>query len=682
MKENDTKTTGVNYNIWKDKFLPKGKDPSDDYLPPEVKTYCQVVDGISKDNDFPIFVVPIYVPNDSVLLKNGEYTDGESGIEQMLREKSRINYEENKKRQTLYQQVSEHIRDLTDDQKPFGLLYVYHNDKVITHVEPYMHFFNQNDKHTMVSMRDLNGCETDIIDKQIYGEEANFISAVYDKDVKLIKDSYGRAVDNILINNGKEIYKNYFGCRILAIQFLLSCLKEKQVLQGVFNIERVNDIMAIKNSKSYLSNYEEQLDQLELSDGNIPLVTDFSRGILGNDFNKLHEVNLDTLATELCVHDKIREQYVNVKVNDIIYYISGIFQICDVFTASAKEDVDTNQYNIESLLEAFNKLLTFAKKQSAFKGNITHIDDFENKEIEDLGSKYGTVNNFRDEIKIRTRYILMLFIKEDGKIQSIMDNIFPKGDVKRWMKGNEDPYDIKDGLCKKIVHELLKVIYDVKETEINGMKQKLEKENIFRKAKDGKYYNVGLAKLGADWYAKYAGKKFLKEHNDIIHEYSQHHVDSLAYTKYKQCEHIEAIDETYNKIMEQKKNSKNQQSTQNNNANSKDSNDKINGNANNEDNNSRNFFKKIDNNELNGEDNKEETKKLKTSRDEENNKNEFVDVDDKNISEKSHDITDKQQEATDTTGNRCWPFGWCSSCNGCAVFNNEKQIEANFRHNT
>ena len=143
--------------------------------------------------------------------------------------------------------------------------------------------------------------------------------------------------------------------------------------------------------------------------------------------------------------------------------------------------------------------------------------------------------------------------------------------------------------------------------------------------------------------------------------------------QYKPDRHgaLATIDETYKKIMEQKKNSKNQQSTQNNNANSKDSNDKINGNANNEDNNSRNFFKKIDNNELNGEDNKEETKKLKTSRDEENNKNEFVDVDDKNISEKSHDITDKQQEATDTTGNRCWPFGWCSSCNGCACISNK-----------
>ena len=61
-----------------------------------------------------------------------------------------------------------------------------------------------------------------------------------------------------------------------------------------------------------MSNYGKQLDQLELSNGNIPLVTDFSRGILGNDFNKLHEVDIDTLAAELCVHDEIREQYVNV----------------------------------------------------------------------------------------------------------------------------------------------------------------------------------------------------------------------------------------------------------------------------------------------------------------------------------------------------------------------------------
>ena len=166
---------------------------------------------------------------------------------------------------------------------------------------------------------------------------------------------------------------------------------------------------------------------------------------------------------------------------------------------------------------------------------------------------------------------------------------------------------------------------------------------------------------------------------------------------------LAAIDETYNKIIADRKieNSNNIPATSDessdeinnddkdmNNENpvtsnkSSDKNNNDNKNMNNEDNNSRNFFKKIDNNELNGEDNKEETKKLKTSRDEENNKNEFVDVDDKNISEKSHDITDKQQEATDTTGNRCWPCGWCSSCNGCAIFNNEKQNEFSFEQNT
>ena len=63
MKENNINTANVNYNIWKDKFLPEGQEPSDDYLPPEVETYCKVVDGISNDNNLPIFVVPIYVPN-------------------------------------------------------------------------------------------------------------------------------------------------------------------------------------------------------------------------------------------------------------------------------------------------------------------------------------------------------------------------------------------------------------------------------------------------------------------------------------------------------------------------------------------------------------------------------------------------------------------------------------------
>ena len=644
MKENKINTANVNYNIWKDKFLPEWKDPSDDYLPSELKTYCQVVDGISKENNLPIFVVPIYVPNESFPIDNVDYTDGQSGIEQMLRNRSWIEYEKNNKRKTLYQQVSEHIRDLTDDQKPFGLLYVYHNDKVITHVEPYMHFFNQNDKHIMVSMTDLNEHATDIIDKQIYGKKAEFISTCCNNNVKLIKDSCGRAVDNILINNGKEIYKNYFGCRILAIQFLLSCLKEKQALQGVFNIERVNDIVAIKNSKSYLSNYGKQLDQLELSNGNIPLVTDFSRGILGNDFNKLHEVDIDTLAAELCVHDKIREQYVNVY--DIISYISEILQISDVFTASAKKYKASYGQNIQSLTKALNDFYKFAKDNKPFKQKIIHINDFKQEDIENSPNMYGPVQDFLDEIKIRTRLILALFI-EDEKIQPIMENIFPKGDVKRWMKGDEYfPQYIKHGLYEKIVHELLKVIYDVKETEINEMKQKLEKENIFRKATNGTFYNVGLAKLGAKWYAKYANKKFLEEHNDIIKKYSNSKVDSLAYTKYKQCEHIEAIDEVWREH-----------------SNNKDSNTA----------------------EINSEHskNKEEIKKLKTSRYEENNKNELVNVDDKNINENLHGDTNKQQGETDNvTGNGCWPFGWCSSCNGCAVFNNEKQNEVNFRQNT
>ena len=73
--ENNINKVNVNYNIWKDKFLPEGEDPSDDCLPPELKTYCQVVDGISKDKNLPIFVVPIYVPNKSACLDNGEYTD-------------------------------------------------------------------------------------------------------------------------------------------------------------------------------------------------------------------------------------------------------------------------------------------------------------------------------------------------------------------------------------------------------------------------------------------------------------------------------------------------------------------------------------------------------------------------------------------------------------------------------
>ncbi|MBQ7551960.1 MAG: hypothetical protein IJT15_00730 [Rickettsiales bacterium] len=577
MKENNINKANVNYNIWRDKFLPEGQEPSDDYLPPEVETYCKVVDGISNENNLPIFVVPIYVPNNSVLLDNGDYTDGKSGIDQMLCDKSLINYEKNKERETLYQQVSKHILDLTNYQKPFGLLHVYHNNQVITHVEPYMHFFNQNDKHIMVSMTDLNEREADIIDKQIYGEKAKFISTRCNNNVKLIKDSYGRDVDNILINNGKEIYKNYFGCRILAIQFLLSCLKEKQALQGVFNIERVNDIMAIKNGRL------EQAEESDLSDNNIPLIMPyFSRYILGDYFNKFHEVDIDTLADELCLHDKIREQYVNI--NNIIDYISSILRICDVFTASVKKNSDAYKRNIQLLTTVLNDFYKFAKDNEPLRQKLKLHNELQRKDVENLGGTHDQINDFLDEIKIRTRLILALFV-EDKKIQSIMDNIFPKGDVKRWMKGDEYlPQHIKHGLYEKIVHELLKVIYDVKQIDIGNKKRTLEKENIFRKAKNGKLYNVGLAKLGAEWYAKYANKKFLKEHNDIIKKYSNGNVDSLAYTKYKQCEHIEAIDEV----------------------------------------------------------------------------------------EKSYDITNKRLgETYNATGNRYWPFGLCSSCNGCDSISNK-----------
>ena len=144
------------------------------------------------------------------------------------------------------------------------------------------------------------------------------------------------------------------------------------------------------------------------------------------------------------------------------------------------------------------------------------------------------------------------------------------------------------------------------------MKQKLEKENIFRKAKDGKYYNVSLARLGAELYVKYANKKFLEEHNEIIRKYGN--VDSLAYTKYKQCEHIEAINEVYQDYLKRKK---------------------------------------FDTKEINSEhDEKKE---------EEEEKNKILNRNNNN----------KQQESTKdgAAGNRCWPFWWCSSCNGCACIN-------------
>ena len=514
-----------NIECWKDHFLADKEEFSDDKLPPEVKTYCQVVDGISKNNGLNILVVPI--------LCIGDYEHkNKYGIKQILGGVNDDNELDNmkdlieeRKKYDYYKLVNKKYKELRNDNKPFGVLYVYHNKYCIKHVEPCVLLDGHNvwlpdGSHNRLPIEKTKERKNNLTYNNFYFEDNNF-------------------------------YRDYFSCRIFAIQFLLSLYK----------------------NKDYMLN----LDKKKFS-----FDSDWMFGCLPEDFIKYAQVDIDLLARLLCIFDKIRE-------------------------------------------------------------NKCQLDEYEDLlwKPEDYLTKYS--NN--DKLK-----------------QKLLEKI------KQFNISNEE------------------------------IKQKtyMLKKDIYRQNADGKWCNVGLAKLGAEWYAKYAGKKFLKEHNDIIKNYNKEYNRHIEYNneieesdayfhenfdthyadpnnQYKPDRHgaLATIDETYKKIMEQKKNSKNQQSTQNNNANSKDSNDKINGNANNEDNNSRNFFKKIDNNELNGKGNKEEIKKLKTSRNEENNKNEFVNVNDENISENLHSNTDKQQEATDTTGNRCWPFGWCSSCNGCACISNK-----------
>ena len=467
-----------NIECWKDHFLADKEEFSDDKLPPEVKTYCQVVDGISKNNGLNILVVPI--------LCIGDYEHkNKYGIKQILGGVNDDNELDNmkdlieeRKKYDYYKLVNKKYKELRNDNKPFGVLYVYHNKYCIKHVEPCVLLDGHNvwlpdGSHNRLPIEKTKERKNNLTYNNFYFEDNNF-------------------------------YRDYFSCRIFAIQFLLSLYK----------------------NKDYMLN----LDKKKFS-----FDSDWMFGCLPEDFIKYAQVDIDLLARLLCIFDKIRE-------------------------------------------------------------NKCQLDEYEDLlwKPEDYLTKYS--NN--DKLK-----------------QKLLEKI------KQFNISNEE------------------------------IKQKtyMLKKDIYRQNADGKWCNVGLAKLGAEWYAKYADKKFLEEHNDIIKKYNKEHnitndsnnYDSAAYDyenydAYKKQRKLDrhgvlkTIDETYKETMKQKKNSKNQQLTQNNNTNSKDS-----------------------------------------------------DHNDKNISEKSYGITNKQQGETDNaTGNGCWPFGWCSSCNGCAVFNNEKQIEANFRYNT
>ena len=539
-----------NTECWKDRFLKDNEEFSNDKLPLELKTYCKVVDGISKENGLNILVVPICAPEDDEYTKRhgikqslgSGLNSGDGGerenMDKLIEERKKNNY---------YNKVNEKYLELCKQNKPFGMLYVYHNKYCIKHVQPLVYLNKYN------AYQACGGAGIDLSFPIASSEDINDGKKHHCFDFE-----------------EKNFHKDCFSCRIFAIQFLLSLCKNK------------DDIL--------------KLDEKFLSGDSWKFFC------LPEDFIKYAQVNIDLLARLLCIFDKIRSN---------------------------------QNYQEEKFLNRLDNTLFYFREYS---------------------------NN--DELQ-------------------------------KWLLNKITQFEILNEEIKK--------------------KTDMLKNDVYRQ-KDGKWCNIGLAKLGAKWYAKYADKKFLEEHNEIIEKYNQeHHITNKAnthdseaycyenYDTYHYCDPekqhqpdrhgvLQTIDETYNDIMKQKKNSKNQQSTQNNNTNSKNSDNKINSKANNEGDNSRKIFEEIDNNELNGEDNKEETQKLKTSRDEENNENaksdeendkntnqQFVNVNNKNINEKSYGDTNKQRGETDNaTSNRCWPFGWCSSCNGCAVFNNEKQNEVNF----
>ena len=246
--------------------------------------------------------------------------------------------------------------------------------------------------------------------------------------------------------------------------------------------------------------------------------------------------------------------------------------------------------------------------------------------------------------------------------QGLLDGL---DDASFYLRAYSNNSGLQDWLSKKIKK------FHISNEEIK-QKTDMLKKDVYRQNKDGKWCNIGLAKLGAEWYAKYADKKFLEEHNDIIKNYNQKHnitndsnnYDSAAYDwenlkKPDRNGALATIDETYKKTMKQKKNSKNQQLTQNNNTNSKNSNNKINGKANNEGDKSSMIMKNDNNDKESGENSRSISIK-----EEDGMKNGTV-----NSSKDGENITFS-----------C-PFSSCWSCNRCTWFNlkEEHNNEMNMR---
>ena len=495
-----------NTECWKDHFLADKAEFSNDKLPPEVKTYCQVVDGISKDNGLNILVVPICAPEDD------EYTK-QKGIKQSFggtndsREMENMNdLIEERKKNNYYKLVNEKYKELCNQNKPFGVIYVYHSKYCIKHCDGFVYHKNKDDIYEYFSSLDSD--------------------MRFPLPIDCVQEGKHSTQRRRLYFSWSNFYRDFFSCRTVALQFIISLMRDNCKSIKVLN----NNLISYGNDLFFS---------------------------LPEDFVKYAQVDIELLARLLCIFDKIREN--KCKLNE-------------------KEDL------------------------------------------------------LYDPVYYLTKY--------------------------------SDNDELKRKLLKKITQ------FNISNEDIK-QKTDMLKNDVYRKKNKGKWCNVGLAKLGAEWYATYADKKFLEEHNDIIKNYNQEHnttdglYDSAAYgyENLKEPDRkgaLATINETYEKIMEQKKNSKNQQSTQNNNANSKNSDDKINSKANNEDDKSSMIMKNDNNDKESGEG----SRRISIKEEEDGMKNGTV-----NSSKDGENITFS-----------C-PFPNCWSCNRCTLFNlkEEHNNEMNMR---
>ena len=261
-----------NTECWKDHFLADKEEFSDDKLPPEVKTYCQVVDGISKDNGLNILVVPICAP------ENDEYTQ-EYGIKQSFggtndsRERENMNdLIEQRKMNNYYNNVNNKYLELCNEKKSFGVIYVYHNKYCIKHCDGFVYHKNKDDIYEYFSSFEHNikfplpiVCEQEekhsTQHRQFYFSDENF-------------------------------YRDFFSCRTVALQFIISLLRD-----NCKSIKGLNDNLICEGCDPFFS--------------------------LPEDFVKYAQVNIELLARLLCIFDKIKITQYKQEMLDDLYNTSN-----------------------------------------------------------------------------------------------------------------------------------------------------------------------------------------------------------------------------------------------------------------------------------------------------------------------------------------------------------------------